>query len=95
MTRRKKELEGLLAALQPQHLELRDRSASHAGHLDAKRKETHFHLTIVSEKFIGLSLLQRQRLVHQCVKPAWEQEGEGLHALEVKALEPKEFQDTN
>lgn len=87
MASRKKEIENLLRTLEPQSFELKDMSASHKGHLAGDDRETHFRLLIVSEKFIGKSPVQRQRLVMGLVTQLWEQ---GLHALEIKALTPEE-----
>ena len=75
-----------LAALNPLELEVRDESAMHEGHAEAGNG-AHFRVRVVSEKFAGLSHLQRHRLVYETVgKPA----EMGLHALAVRALSPDE-----
>ena len=65
---------------------MRDESARHKGHAEAGNG-AHFNIRVVSQKFAGLSHLQRHRLVYQAVgKPA----DIGLHALAVRALTPDE-----
>ena len=76
-----------LAALNPLELEVRDDSEKHRGHAEAGNG-AHFQVRVVSEKFVGLSRLQRHRLVYETVgKPA----EMGLHALAVRALAPDEI----
>ena len=52
-------------ALAPLHLELENESHHHAHHHHNPKThdETHFNLLVVSEKFKGLSRIDRQRLV--------------------------------
>lgn len=94
---RKGQLITLLEVLEPSHIELVDFSSSHAGHLPETKMnafgETHFRLKIVAECFEGLSQIERNRLIHKCLKSAWEEGGadEGLHALEIKAISPTEL----
>lgn len=75
-----------LAILSPTVLELIDDSARHAGHVGARQGGRHYHLRIVSEAFVGLDRLSRQRLVYQAL-------GEllhgAIHALSVQALAPE------
>ena len=80
----------LTAALAPERIELVDESARHAGHAAMKGLppgETHFRLLVVSERFSGLSRVQRQRLVYQALA---EEMTAGIHALVVTALIPGE-----
>jgi BolA protein len=52
-------------ALTPLRLEVVDDSARHAGHAGARPGgETHFNVTIVSDRFSGLTRVERQRLVY-------------------------------
>ena len=75
-----------LSALNPVELEVLDESAKHRGHREAG-SGAHFQVRVVSERFAGLSRLQRHRLVYETVgKPA----DLGLHALAVRALAPDE-----
>ena len=76
----------LVAALKPSRLEIDDDSARHAGHAGAgEGGETHFNIAIVSEAFVGLGRIQRQRLVHAVVA---EELAGPVHALSIKAAAP-------
>ena len=55
-----------LAVLSPTHIAVYDDSDKHKAHPGAKNG-AHLRLDIVSEKFCGLSALQRHRLVHESV----------------------------
>ena len=79
----------LQKAFQPTHLTVEDESARHAGHQEAPSAGgSHFSVTIVSEKFNGLSRVARHKMVYAAL--AKEFEG-GLHALAVRALTPEEY----
>lgn len=86
----------LTAAFQPVRLELEDDSWRHAGHhheggIDATPGgESHFNLTLVSEAFVGLGRLQRQRAVNAVLK---DELSGPVHALSIKALTPEEAGD--
>ena len=78
----------LTEALAPTHLVIIDESRRHAGHAGARPEgETHFRIEIVSEKFAGLSRIERQRLVHQVL--ATELAGR-VHALSLATRTPQE-----
>lgn len=78
----------LTAALQPQHLEVIDDSARHAGHSGARPGgESHFKVVVISEAFAGVGRVQRQRMVYDALA---QELAEGLHALELKTLTPDE-----
>ena len=84
----------LSAAFAPVALEVRDESASHAGHAGATRGdgsqgETHFHVRIVSTAFEGASRVEGQRLVYAALK---DELAGPVHALSVSALTPSEVQ---
>jgi BolA family transcriptional regulator, general stress-responsive regulator len=76
--------EKLRAALAPSVLEIEDDSASHAGH---GASGAHVKVTIVSDKFTGLSLIARHRLVNGAL--AEELKGP-IHALQIIARAPGE-----
>lgn len=83
----------LRTALTPQALEVVDDSAAHAGHRGARESGGgHFNVVIVSEAFVGKSLLQRHRLVYDAVQDMMPQE---IHALSIKALSPDELPSTS
>jgi BolA protein len=82
----------LTAAFAPTLLIINDDSAKHAGHSgatrdDGSRGETHFTVRVVSEKFTGLSRVERQRQVYAAL--ADEMSGR-VHALSLTALSPAE-----
>ena len=78
--------ERLRTALAPEHLEIIDDSAAHAGHAGA-REGGHFTVRIVSTVFAGKPLIQRHRLVHAAVADLMRRE---IHALGIRAWTPEE-----
>ena len=78
----------LTAALAPTVLELTDESALHAGHAGAASGGGHFRLKIVSERFEGVKLVMRHRLVYDSVHDMMHTE---IHALAITALAPSEL----
>lgn len=82
------EMEARLAALSPQHLEIVDESALHAGHAGARSGGGHYQMTIISAAFAGQNAVARHRLVYQALgdlMPA------RIHALSITALSPDEL----
>ena len=80
--------EKLTAAFAPLDLTVSDESAHHAGHAGHRPGgETHFDVRIVSEKFSGLSRVERQRRIYAALDAEFRA---GLHALSLKALTPSE-----
>lgn len=80
--------EKLIAAFAPEHLEIQDDSARHAGHSGAGPDgESHFNVTLRSGAFAGQSRVARQRMVYRVL--ADELAGP-VHALSVTALAPGE-----
>ena len=78
----------LTAQLAPQKLVIDDQSARHEGHAGARPGgQTHYHLTLVSTAFEGLSRVARQRLVYQALREEFET---GLHALALDLKTPAE-----
>ncbi len=72
----------------PEGLSVTDESANHAGHAGARPGgETHFHVQIVSAKFVGVSRVERQRQIYAALAGEF---AAGLHALSLKALTPEE-----
>jgi BolA family transcriptional regulator, general stress-responsive regulator len=75
-------------ALHPTRLEITDDSERHRGHGGWREGgESHFRVVVVSERFHGLSRVDRQRLVHEAVAELLR---ERVHALSVRALTPAE-----
>jgi BolA protein len=75
--------------LQPERLAVIDESHHHAGHQPdiTGTGETHMRVRVVSEKFSGMSRLDRHRTVNTLLKPELDA---GLHALAVEASAPGE-----
>ena len=76
----------LTHALHPSQLAVRDDSAQHAGHAGA-REGGHYTVTLVSERFRGLTRIARHRLVYDALGPL---AGVGIHALAIEARTPEE-----
>ena len=74
----------LSAALHPLSLQVQDDSHLHAGHAGA-REGRHFSVTVVSERFNGLSRLARHRLVYDSLGSQMQH---GIHALAINARAP-------
>jgi BolA family transcriptional regulator, general stress-responsive regulator len=77
----------LHAALQPIELEIIDDSHLHAGHAGASDGRGHFTVNVISERFAGLPVVRRHRLVYQAVGDMMETD---IHALSIRALAPGE-----
>jgi len=83
------EIERLLVAeFAPSRLEVINDSARHSGHMgDDGSGESHFTVEIESDRFSGVSRLQRQRLVNAALGDI---PGQRVHALAIKAKAPGE-----
>ncbi|THC46752.1 BolA family transcriptional regulator [Massilia sp. Mn16-1_5] len=75
-------------ALAPTLLEISDDSHLHAGHAGAASGGGHYSVKIVSERFQGLRLVMRHRLVYDAVADMMRAE---IHALAITALTPSEL----
>ena len=79
----------LTAAFAPSELVVEDDSAKHAGHSGARPGgETHFSVRLVSDSFVGLGRVERQRRVYAAL--AEELKPDGIHALALTTLTPAE-----
>jgi len=82
------EIEARLTDRFPQAtIQVRDDSAQHHGHAGAAAGGGHFHVTIVSEAFVGKSRLARHRLVYD---PLSDWIPARIHALSIDARTPSE-----
>ena len=82
--------EKISAEFSPDFLDIIDESHLHQGHAGFQEGgESHFRLLIVASAFEGLSRLQRQRAVNQCLA---EELQSGIHALAMKTRTPAEHQ---
>ena len=75
----------LKTSLQPTYLEVLDESHQHNVPEGA---ESHFKATIVSTQFEGQKLIQRHRMVNECLKT--ELSGQ-IHALAIHTYTPDEW----
>ena len=80
-------IEQRLAPLDPTELDIRDDSAQHVGHAGAASGAGHFSVTIVSNRFQGLSRIARHRAVLDCVGDLIPHP---VHALAIRAYAPGE-----
>lgn len=88
MTYRTRMENKLTEALAPQELIIKDVSHLHAGHAGADPAgETHFNVTVVSDRFEGMPRVARQRLVYDVVA---DELRERVHALQLRTLTPAE-----
>lgn len=75
--------EKLTQAFAPERLEIENDSHRHAGHAGSPGTgESHFRVNIVSEKFNGLSRVERHRLVNEALADLLRDK---IHALAIKA----------
>ena len=78
----------LAEGLAPQHLDVIDESARHAGHAGARPGETtHVRVRVVATAFAGKSRIERHRLVNELLAS---EIAAGLHALAIEARAPGE-----
>jgi BolA protein len=81
----------LVERFSPDHLELVDESAKHAGHVRRTGVpaggETHYRLLLVSEAFCGQPRVARSRIVHESLE---EEFRTGLHAISLALKTPAE-----
>ena len=82
------EMKTRLASLAPQHLEIVDESALHAGHAGARSGGGHYQLTLISAAFSGQSAVGRHRLIYQALGDLMSTR---IHALSITALSPEEL----
>ncbi|HET6906554.1 MAG TPA: BolA family protein [Rhodanobacteraceae bacterium] len=75
----------LVAALDPESLEVLDEGHLHIGH--AGEGSGHFRVRVVSAAFAGRNPIQRHRLVYAAVGDLI---GHGIHALAIEARTPEE-----
>lgn len=78
----------LREAFAPERLDIVNESNRHAGHASSPGTgESHFQVTIVSEKFAGLNRVERHRLVNAALS---DELAGPVHALAIRALAPGE-----
>lgn len=78
----------LEAAFEPEMLEIEDDSHKHAGHAGAQSGMGHFNVSIVSEKFNGMRMLERHRAVYAALDDMMKTD---IHALAIDAVASDEL----
>lgn len=81
--------EKLRTALTPSHLEVINESYKHSV---PPGSESHFKLTVVSERFAGQRLVARHQAINGLLK---EELAGGVHALSMETLTDEEWQARN
>jgi BolA protein len=75
----------------PTHLDVQDVSHRHAGHAEAKAHGGgHYKVALVSERFEGLTRLQRHCKVNDALESFFKENK--IHALKLKLYTPEEWQ---
>ena len=77
-----------LALLAPEHIEIADESALHAGHAGARSGGGHYQLTLISSTFSGQSKVARHRAIYQSLGDLMSTR---IHALSITALAPDDL----
>ncbi len=82
------EMKQRLAALAPEHIEIVDESALHAGHAGARSGGGHYQLTLIAAAFAGQNIVARHRAIYQALGDLMNTR---IHALSITALAPGEL----
>lgn len=69
----------------PEHLEVEDDSAKHAGHAGARQGGGHYKVTLVSAQFSGKGLVEQHRMVNEALRELF---GAEVHALALRTYDP-------
>ena len=77
-----------LAVLAPEHIEIVDESARHAGHAGARSGGGHYQLTLIAAAFTGQNSMARHRAIYQALGDLMNTR---IHALSITALAPGEL----
>jgi len=82
------EMKQRLAVLAPEHIEIVDESALHAGHAGARSGGGHYQLTLIAAIFAGQNSMARHRAIYQALGDLMTTR---IHALSITALAPGEL----
>lgn len=82
------EMKQRLAVLAPEHLEIIDESALHAGHAGARSGGGHYQLILIAAAFSGQNSVARHRAIYQALGDLMNTR---IHALAITALAPGEL----
>lgn len=78
-------------SLAPADIAVRNDSHLHAGHASSPGTgESHFTVTIITERFTGLNRVRRHQMVYEILKPLM---NNPIHALAIHTLTPEEKKD--
>jgi BolA protein len=88
MTDTVSEMKRRLAVLEPEHIEIVDESALHAGHAGARSGGGHYQLTMIAAAFTGQNSMARHRAIYQALGDLMSTR---IHALSITALAPGEL----
>ena len=88
MTDTVSEMKRRLAVLEPEHIEIVDESALHAGHAGARSGGGHYQLTLIAAAFTGQNSMARHRAIYQALGDLMSTR---IHALSITALAPGEL----
>ncbi|MBQ4875022.1 MAG: BolA family transcriptional regulator [Rickettsiaceae bacterium H1] len=72
------------------YIKITDITYQHANHLPSGTNETHFKITIVSDVFCDLSLIERQRMIYELFKFELTHK---IHALSLLLYTTNEFKN--
>lgn len=91
--KRKNNIETLiLKKYEPKFFTVIDVSEQHKGHQNFEEGvESHFEITIVSEKFTNLSRIERHRMLNRTLKEEFLSD---LHSVVLKIYTPEEYKIT-
>lgn len=82
------EMKQRLAVLEPEHIEIVDESALHAGHAGARSGGGHYQITLIAAAFAGQNSMARHRAIYQALGDLMTTR---IHALSITALAPGEL----
>ena len=88
MTDTVSEMKRRLAVLEPEHIEIVDESALHAGHAGARSGGGHYQITMIAAAFTGQNSMARHRAIYQALGDLMSTR---IHALSITALAPGEL----
>ena len=88
MTDTIEEIKRRLAVLSPEHIEIVDESALHAGHAGARSGGGHYQLILIAAAFAGQNSVARHRAIYQALGDLMNTR---VHALAITALAPGEL----
>lgn len=81
----------LISELSPEKLLIVNTSEQHRGHRPHFEAESHFEITIVSDKFKDQNLVSRHKKIYKILENELSTQ---VHALSIKAFTPKEYDQT-